>query len=391
MKIKKNLTRRKKNSKNKIYNLTNKIRSFSPSINNKLLVHSLKTMNPNEIDVCQDLLKIKLLKNGKETCLDYNDNFVKNKLIQNLKASKHIDVKKFISPRQIMSNCWFNTMFVTLFFSDKGRKFFRYFRELMITGKTFEGKEIETDLAKLFFILNLFIEASYNTNKNNSQTKKKTQMSSFYRNLEILSDNLNTNFFIYHIYQIINKTDKMVATDKLLENRLRNFDIPNIKEAGNPLQYYESIFNYLDYQNIRFLKLELNDKEDIDKKLDLLFETDNNIPHIITIEDFQSKSVFKNEYIFKKNGENLKYVLDSIILTNKDHFDPKANSHFVSVLTINKKEYKFDGSSYSRLSQFKWKNMINKDKDWIFKENPNYYPEKYNFTKGYKIMFYYRS
>ena len=388
---KKNFTRRKKISKNKIDNLTNKIRSFSPSINNKLLVHSLKTMNPNEIDVCQDLLKIKLLKNGKETCLDYNDNFVKDKLIQNLKASKHIDVKKFISPRQIMSNCWFNTMFVTLFFSDKGRKFFRYFRELMITGKTFEGKEIETDLAKLFFILNLFIEASYNTNKNKSQTKKKTQMSSFYKNLEILSDNLNTNFFIYHIYQIINKTDKMVATDKLLENRLRNFDIPNIKEAGNPLQYYESIFNYLDYQNIRFLKLELNDKEEIDKKLDLLFETDNNIPHIITIEDFQSKSVFKNEYIFKKNGENLKYVLDSIILTNKDHFDPKANSHFVSVLTINKKEYKFDGSSYSRLSQFKWKNMINKDKDWIFKENPNYYPEKYNFTKGYKIMFYYRS
>ena len=348
-------------------------------------------MNPNEIDVCQDLLKIKLLKNGKETCLDYNDDFVKDKLIHNLKASKHIDVKKFISPRQIMSNCWFNTMFVTLFFSDKGRKFFRYFRELMITGKTFEGKDIETDLAKLFFILNLFIEASYNTNKNKSQTKKKTQMSSFYKNLEILSDNLNTNFFIYHIYQIINKTDKMVATDKLLENRLRNFDIPNIKEAGNPLQYYESIFNYLDYQNIRFLKLELNDKEEIDKKLDLLFETDNNVPHIITIEDFQSKSVFKNEYIFKKNGENLKYVLDSIILTNKDHFDPKANSHFVSVLTINKKEYKFDGSSYSRLSQFKWKNMINKDKDWIFKENPNYYPEKYNFTKGYKIMFYYRS
>ena len=123
-----NLTRRKKYNKNKNINLTNKIRSFSPSINNKLLVHSLKTMNPNEIDVCQDLLKIKLLKNGKESCLDYNDNYVKNKLIQNLKASKHIDVKKFISPRQIMSNCWFNTMFVTLFFSDKGRKFFRYFR-----------------------------------------------------------------------------------------------------------------------------------------------------------------------------------------------------------------------------------------------------------------------
>ena len=34
--------------------------------------------------------------------------------------------------------------------------------------------------------------------------------------------------------------------------------------------------------------------------------------------------------------------------------------------------------------------MINENKDWTFSENPNYYPEKYNFTKGYKILFYYR-
>lgn len=386
----KNITQTRKFLNKKMKRVTLKSRSFSPSINNKLMIHSLKTMDANEINICQDLLKINILKNGKQTCLDYSDDYVKKKLLENLKASKHLDVKKFISPRQIMSNCWFNTMFVTFFFSDKGRKFFRYFRELMITGKTFDGKKIDKDLSKLFFILNLFIEASYNTNKKKSQTKKKTMLSSFYKDLERLSDNLNTNFFIYHIYQIINKTDKMVATDKLLENKLSNFNIPNIKEAGNPLEYYESIFNYLHYQNIRFLKLEISEKEEIDKKLDLLFKTDNNIPHIIVIEDFQSKSSFLNEYSFKKNGVNFRYMLDSIILTNKDHFDPKANSHFVSVLTINKKEYKFDGSSYSRLSQFKWKNMINKDKDWTFKENPNYYPEKYNLTKGYKIMFYYR-
>ena len=56
----------------------------------------------------------------------------------------------------------------------------------------------------------------------------------------------------------------------------------------------------------------------------------------------------------------------------------------------NNEEYKFDGDSYSRLSKFKWKNLINTNKDWVFLENPNYYPEKYNFTKGYKLMFYYR-
>ena len=83
--------------------------------------------------------------------------------------------------------------------------------------------------------------------------------------------------------------------------------------------------------------------------------------------------------------------MDSIILTNKDHFDPKANSHFVSVLTVNSKEYKFDGSSLSKLQRFNWKKMINTNKNWNFKENPVYIPELYNFTQGYKIMFYYRS
>jgi hypothetical protein len=83
--------------------------------------------------------------------------------------------------------------------------------------------------------------------------------------------------------------------------------------------------------------------------------------------------------------------LDSIILTNKDHFDPKANSHFVSVLTINKKSYKYDGSSTSKLEPFDWKKLINSNKNWSFKENPKYEPEQYNFTKGYKILFYYRN
>jgi len=90
-------------------------------------------------------------------------------------------------------------------------------------------------------------------------------------------------------------------------------------------------------------------------------------------------------------NEAITYVLDSIIITNKDHFDPDANSHFVSVLTVNSQEYKFDGSSVSKLERFKWKKMINSDKNWRFKENPKYEPEQYNFTKGYKIMFYYRS
>ena len=96
------------------------------------------------------------------------------------------------------------------------------------------------------------------------------------------------------------------------------------------------------------------------------------------------------EYQVELNNKIYKYVLDSIILTNKDHYNPKANSHFVSVLTINKECYKFDGSSYSKLSKFNWKKILNKNIDFTFKENPEYYPEKYNLKYGYKILFYYR-
>ena len=35
--------------------------------------------------------------------------------------------------------------------------------------------------------------------------------------------------------------------------------------------------------------------------------------------------------------------------------------------------------------------MINTNKDWTFEENPKYELEHYNFTKGYKILFYYRT
>jgi hypothetical protein len=120
--------------------------------------------------------------------------------------------------------------------------------------------------------------------------------------------------------------------------------------------------------------------------------TANVIPDIIILEDFKSGSSFNNTItLTTAQSISYTYVLDALIITNKDHFDPEANSHFVSVLSVNGLEYKFDGSSLSKLSRFDWKKMINVDKDWEFEEDPKYEPELYNFTKGYKIMFYYRS
>ena len=350
----------KKKSGNKV------ILSRSPSINKLLDVTSLVSNKPNNINLCNNLFKLKVNVNNKSRCLNYNDKHVINFLLNNLKSSKRLDPAHFISPKQIMSNCWFNTMFVTFFFSDKGRKYFRFFRNLMITGKKYDNTYIsDTKIRKLLFALNLFIEASYN--------QKNTLL---FDNINYLTNNLNTNFFIKEIYDNINKDN--------LEN-----SIPNIKDAGNPLVYYKTIIKYLKYDVLKILNLYIYNKKNI---IDLFnyYLKNNNIPDIIVIEDFESTSHFETGYTIKLDQNIYNYSLDSIIITNKDHFDKNANSHFVSLATINKKEYKFDGSSYSKLSLFNWKSLINKNKDWTFKENPNYYPEKYNFTKGYKLMFYYR-
>jgi hypothetical protein len=361
-----------------------KLRSFSPLLNKQLKIHSLKTLRPNSLKLCDGLLNLRINKNDSLSCKPYNHPSVQEILLHNLKSSKHLDVSRFIPPVQLLSNCWFNTMFVSFFFSDKGRKFFRFFRELMITGKKLDSSVIPSNIAKLFFILNLFIEASYN------QTSKSHEL---FKTINTLTDKLNTNFFIYHIYQIINNKPNSINPNVLFTNNNKLYDIPNIKDAGNPLTYYESILKYLNYDTLKFMKQTFNSnsnvKEIITKKFKALLDV---IPDIIIIEDFQSTSTYETYYeLISSKNEVINYVLDSIIITNKDHFDPTANSHFVSLLTVNSQEYKFDGSSLSKLQRFNWKKMINTNKNWNFKENPKYVPERYNFTKGYKIMFYYRS
>ena len=372
-------------------------RSYSPSINKALNIGSLKSMNPNNLNLCNDLLKINIGSSVKPNCLNYNNKKVEKYLLNQLKGSKHLDPEKFIAPKQLYSNCWFNTMFVTFFFSDKGRKFFRFFREFMIKGQKINGEHIEdSELRQLFFILNLFIEASYNQTgtskfkktKKEKQRKKgifsKTKKVYFRKGKQTLFDqinhltnNLNTNFFIKIIHDRIN--------EHIYD------DLPNIDDAGNPLQFYRTIMNYLNYNVLKMMRINIDSKINAEKLLYDKFATYYVIPDIIILEDFESGTHYDKSYTLTKNNSRYKYMLDAIIITNKGHIKPQANSHFVSVLTINGREYKFDGDSYSKLSSYKWKNMINTNKDWKFVENPNYHEEKYNFTKGYKILFYYRS
>lgn len=368
----------KKNYHNSLTVKKKSLKSFSPNINKNLDIKQLKTLKNKSIRLCNNLLQINVGTIENPKCLNFNNILVKKFLLKNLMGSKHLDPLKFIAPKQLYSNCWFNTMFVVFFFSDKGRKFFRFFRNLMITGRKFDNTRLEDqELRKLLFIFNLYIEASYNqeTLKN---VKNKVNLHS---QVKELTSNLDTNFLIKKIYNRIKKISPIYSNS-----------LPDIDEAGNPLEFYKAIMSYLNYDILNILNIDI-DIESIKKYktteniLKLLFKKEHDI---IIFEDHESKIDYNLEYELELNGKKYKYKLDSIILTNKDHYNPKANSHFISVITINKEYYKFDGSSYSKLSKFNWTNILNKNINFTFKENPSYYPEKYNFKHGYKILFYYR-
>jgi hypothetical protein len=102
------------------------IQSYSPSINEKLI--TLKSAERQPLINCNIdnafLNKEPLEISINDKCYPYHSRVAKDFLLKNLAANKHINPKQIITPIQSQSNCWFNTMFTTLFVSDKCRKFF---------------------------------------------------------------------------------------------------------------------------------------------------------------------------------------------------------------------------------------------------------------------------
>jgi hypothetical protein len=143
------------------------IHSYSPTINQKLI--SLKSIPRSEIIDCNNKpafeLKEPLKINVRGKCYNYYEPQAIQFLLKNLAANKHINAKKIVPPIQSQANCWFNTMFVTFFVSDKGRKFFHFLRQLMIEGKQKDGSIIPSNLTNAFSLLNFAIEACLTGNK----------------------------------------------------------------------------------------------------------------------------------------------------------------------------------------------------------------------------------
>lgn len=342
---------------------TNLHSSYSPTINKELV--KLTTAQREPLYDCNNDAAFKLKEPLKisipgliygRNCYKYDTTQAKRFLLKNLAANKHVNPRKIVPPAQIQANCWFNAMFVCFFVSDKGRKFFHFFRQLMIEGKQNDGTIIPSKLRDAFALLNFGIDAVLSGNSYAYQ--------------------LNTNSIIHQIYSAIPASYKQVTPF-----------LTDVGLAGNPLLYYISIINYLNNKSI--LVLFLRDVNGEWKKtLENVMKEIKHLPHIVVLEIFDENatSFNKKPIIFKIGNE--RYKLDSAVVRD----DKKQ--HFCAMINAEGEEMAYDGMSFHRLISLNWKNKLNDANfNWRFEGSKDYDGRllEWNFTKCYQLLMYYRT
>ena len=346
-----------------LFNKKNNKTSYSPTINKGIV--TLKTIPRQKILDCNNKLAFELKEPlqisvpntffGKK-CYAYNTQEAQKYLLKNLAANKHVIPSQIVPPIQIQANCWFNAMFVTFFVSDKGRKFFHYFRELMIKGKQKNGQIIQPEkLRNVFALLNFGIESCLTGNK--------------------YAYELNTNSIIHEIYDAIPT-----------EYKSKYSYIVDVNKASNPLMYYMSIVNYLNNNSILIL-LVTNCTSNWREQVLQMMTSQKKLPHIIAFEIFESSngSSFLNKPVSFKIGDG-NYSLDSAVVRDN------TGQHFCSTVTCEHQEMGYDGMSFHRIVPLKWKDKLNSNFTWNFEgsNNNDNKPLEWNFTKGYQLLMYYR-
>jgi hypothetical protein len=332
--------------------------SYSPTINEELI--TLKSIERMDLIECntdkafklKEPLKISIPKTGK--CEYYYTPEAKKFLLYNLAANKHIEPKKIIPPIQSQSNCWFNAMFVTFFVSDKGRKFFHFLRQLMIEGKQQDGTVIPSRLRDAFALLNFGIDACLTGNE--------------------FAYRLNTNSIIHLIYKVIDNSYKG-----------KHPYIVDIGEAGNPLFYYMSIINYLHNSSLQLLFIKDANNDWKDRVIESISKTAH-LPHIIVLEVYDEDAGKFNKKPTLFSVKDAKFQIDSAVVRDI------SKQHFCCTITCEGKEMGYDGMSFHRLVPLSWKNKLNSNIDWEFQGTTDYDGKllKWNFTKSYQLLMYYR-
>lgn len=369
----KNTRRKKKPTKKSVRFKRNKTIKYIPSIDKKMRKSMTKTKR-RDFFQCpkQDQIKVKKGKGkgkgkGKKNyrCIDANSKQGTDQLIRVLNRPRIADC--VTAPNQMLKNCWFNTMFMSMFISDKGFIFSKPIRQVMITGKRLNGKSIHKKLKQPFSKLNMAIQASVDCNDEQ-----------FY----LLND---TNFIIRDIYKSLHG-EKTSYKDEFAE------DVHQENEYGNPIGYYIFIVDYLLEGNNTKKRIQdhsLRYMNDTLAKMPLVKQNKQRNDVYFVVLDFD-ETYFTDWYSKGNHKKNLTmkvgsstYVLDSMIISNDEHF--------ISFHTINGKEYGFDGASQSKLQPYSWKNKVNKDEDFNLSNNANVDFWSFNFMKGYQIMVFFRT
>ena len=338
-----------------------KPQSFSPNVNK--VIDSLKSISPHlEIGLkeCpEDKLYVKTA-SGKEKCVGLKSKIAQTYMIDNLLSKKPIDCDKIIAPKQKLSNCWFNSFFMVYFISDKGRKFFRYLRLAMITGKLPNGTTVAPKLRMPLLILNKYIESALIGRKASHS----------------LATLMDTNVVIRRVARALGKTN------------LRKYDIAKTKQAGNPLAFYEGLIKYLKSNELVTVNMTVRNmpnKKVSNAAIVKILESRPLVEYFILerfSEDYNKNSwTIPKKYKVKKNGETYTYVLDSAVLRDT------KKQHFSAYITCNGKSFAFDGESFARMTPFEWKKKMNKNIKWRFAEQ---YETYFNFQQAYFMLFYYR-
>ena len=340
-------------------------KEYSPSINKDIM--SMISKSPHKdlfVSINCNLMQITIMSpNGEELCYDWNSKEAKKYMLDNLRSNKKIVPGNIIGPAQTHNNCWMNTFFAIFFLSDKGRKFLRFFRESMITGKVItktKTKKLNTKVHKAFWILNRFITASLLGTKD----------------LGEYAATIDTNDVVQNLYEALPKKYRYVSSGS----------------AGNPIAFYISILLYIEnfgkgpYTPFPLRVHEvINDIEEFNSLSDDIKNMEK-IPHMIIVsitdetdeKDFVKK--FKKELTIKSG--KYKYELDAAAIRDVN------KNHVSALITLNGKDYKLDGEDFSPVRKFKWKNLLNTNKSFKITKT---IPEKYNFTKSYQALIYYRT
>ena len=370
-----------------------RLRSYSPTINEEI---ERLSISPHKELFYQECRENEIFVPDKNKCFGWKSKTAQKYLLDNLKSKKPLVAKNIRAPYQNRANCWFNTFFMLFFITDKGRKFFKAFRESMITGKFKTTKEKIPDRIRYpFWLLNKMITAAL---------LGTLDPTGFW-------NEMNTNDVIQEIYQKIGK--KYSGTQMVGFN-----EITKPGDAGNPIAMFLGIINYFDKKHnahgfglrnfsvrghISFRQMKIPGSKVYNHVI-------TNKPHIIIIpiidntDSDQQKGItqangklygndkkyamvkdFKKQkkYTFTdSSGKKMEYTLDSVGIRDINQ------GHICALLTLNKKDYMFDGENQTNIYRKDWKKLLNRNEDFKITARIT---EKYNFTKSYQCLIYFRS